>query len=101
MARLTDQERAARQALKVEQERAKLAQLNARISARERKLETQRKIIIGGMVLAEARDDPAFAGQIARLIRKRVTRPQDKNALGEMFGEPAKGSFAVGGGILR
>jgi hypothetical protein len=41
------------------------------------------------MVLAEARDDPAFAGQIARLIHKRVTRPQDKNALGEMFGEPA------------
>jgi hypothetical protein len=89
MARLTDQERAARQALKVEQERAKLAQLNARISARERKLDTQRKIIIGGMVLAEARDNPAFAAQIARLIRERVTRPQDRNALGEMFAEPA------------
>lgn len=89
MARVTDAERAERQKQKVAQERAKLAALEARISARERKLDTQRKIILGGTVLAAMQDDAAFAAQITALVRKRVTRAQDKAVLLDFFPTPA------------
>lgn len=89
MARLTDAERAERQKQKVAQERAKLAALEARISTRERKLDTQRKIVIGGTVLAAMHDDPALAAQITALVRARVTRAQDKAVLLDFFPAPA------------
>jgi hypothetical protein len=89
MARMTDNERVQRQALKVEAERAKLAALNARISARERKTDTQRKIIIGGTVLAAMKDDAALNAQIVALLRRKLTRPQDKAAFPELFDEAA------------
>lgn len=85
MARLTDEERAKRQAEKVAQEKAKLQQLEARIAARTRKSDTQRKIIIGGMVLTAMRDDPQLAAQIVALARRKVTRPQDRLAFPEWF----------------
>lgn len=90
MARLTDSERAARQALKVEQERAKLAALQARVNAHERKRDTQRKIIVGGTVLAAMKEDRMLAAQIGALVRSRVTRTQDRAVLLDFFLAPDK-----------
>jgi uncharacterized coiled-coil protein SlyX len=85
MARLTDQERAAAQVKKVAQEQAKLADLQKRISARDRKAATQRKIILGGMVAAAMEDDAKLAEQITALARRKLTRVQDKAAFPEWF----------------
>jgi Family of unknown function (DUF5989) len=49
----------------------------------ERKLDTRRKIIIAGAVIAEARDDPAFEAHIKAIVRKRVTGPLDVTAVTE------------------
>ena len=85
MARLTDEERLKRQADKVAQEQARLTDLQRRINARERKTDTQRKIIIGGMVLAAMEKNSALAEQIAALARQKITRPQDRAAFPEWF----------------
>lgn len=90
MARLTDAERAARQAVKVDQERAKLAALQARVNAQERRRDTQRKIIIGGTVLAAMKEDHSLAAQIAALVRRKVTRAQDQAVLVDFFASPAR-----------
>ncbi len=90
MARLTDAERAARQAVKVDQERAKLAALQARVNAQERRRDTQRKIIIGGTVLAAMKEDHSLAAQIAALVRRKVTRAQDQAVLVDFFAGPAR-----------
>jgi hypothetical protein len=48
-----------------------------------RRQDTRRKIVIAGAMLAEARDDPAFAAQLKAIVRKRVTRPLDITAVVE------------------
>ncbi len=97
MARLTDEERAAKLAEGLRQQQAKLDQLQARINNRQRKADTQRKIIIGGTVLAAMKDDKALAAQIEALVQKKVTRPQDKAAVAEFFAKvSAKSTKAEG-----
>lgn len=48
-----------------------------------RRLDTRRKIVIGGMVMAAMKDDPQFRAQISALLRERVTRPLDVAAVAE------------------
>ena len=68
---------------KIAQTRAKLAQLEARQAAADRKADTKKKIVLGGMVLAEMREDAAFKTQIIALLNERVTRPVDRQAVAE------------------
>ena len=62
---MTELERAQRQ---YEQAKARLQRAKARIRSDERKRDTRRKIILGGLVLAEARRDHAMAGCVRRWI---------------------------------
>ena len=57
------------------------ARLRRAFRATERKLDARRKIVIAGAIIAEARDDPAFEQLIKTVVRKRVTRPFDLEAV--------------------
>ena len=62
---MTEIEKAQRQ---YEQARARLQSANARARSAERKRDARRKIILGGLVLSEARRDPAMAGCVRQWI---------------------------------
>lgn len=44
----------------------------------KRKDDTRRKIITGALVLERAEADAAFAAELAALLNRYVTRPQDR-----------------------
>lgn len=60
-----------------EQTQARLDDKLARLKAKNRKLETGQKIIIGGMMLSLAEKNPAIAAQLKKWINEEVTRPID------------------------
>lgn len=60
-----------------EQKQARLDDQLARLKAKNRKLETGQKIIIGGMMLSLAEKNPAIAAQLKKWINEEVTRPID------------------------
>lgn len=60
-----------------EQAKARLAALEARQAAVDRKLETRRKVILGGALVELASRDPAAAAMLDRLVGA-LSRPQDK-----------------------
>jgi hypothetical protein len=98
MARLTDTERAAHVAEQIAQKQAELHAIQMRQRRRERKEETQRKIVVGGTVLAVMQTDPSFREQMLALLRVRVTRAQDKAAIASMLPSdppPAKPTVAA------
>lgn len=64
-----------------EQKQARLDDQLARLKAKNRKLETGQKIIIGGMMLSLAEKNPAIAAQLKKWINEEVTRPIDKKRL--------------------
>ena len=63
----------------VEQAKARLDALNARMAQEGRRLDTRRKIILGGLLLDAAAKDQWFEGVVSEL-RKRITRDQDHKA---------------------
>lgn len=85
MARLTDAERAAHVAEQIAQKQAELHAIQMRQRRRERKEDTQRKIVVGGTVLAVMETDPSFREQIHALLRVRVTRAQDRAVIAPML----------------
>ena len=64
-----------------EQKQARLDDQLARLKAKNRKLETGQKIIIGGMMLSLAEKNPAIAKQLKTWINEEVTRKIDKERL--------------------
>ena len=58
-----------------------------RLKTRQRKLETGQKIIIGGMMLSMAQDDPQIAEQLLNLIGKHITRKTDLDRLEDVITE--------------
>jgi hypothetical protein len=62
---------------------ARTARLRSQFKKAARKLDTRCKVVIGGMVVAAMREDPAFRAQISALLRQRVTRPLDREAVAE------------------
>lgn len=68
-----------------EQLNVRLNTLEAKAKAEERKRETRRKIIVGGVVLAAIKADPSLAGTIKRLVRIGVTKDNDKDVLRDFF----------------
>ena len=58
-----------------------------RLKTRQRKLETGQKVIIGGMMLSMAEDDPQIAEQLLNLIGKHITRKTDLDRLEDVITE--------------
>ena len=65
--------------LAVTQAKARLQAIESRQSEAERKLETRRKIILGGLLLDAAEKDETFARTLQILVG-RVSRDQDAKA---------------------
>src|SRR3546814_4431939 len=59
------------------QAKARLDALNARIATEGRRLDTRRKIILGGLLLDAATQDQRFAGIVSELTH-RISRDQDR-----------------------
>ena len=72
-------ERIEKAKLAVKQAKARLQAIENRQSEAERKLETRRKIILGGLLLDAAEKDEKFA-QTLQLLVGRVSRDQDAKA---------------------
>ena len=68
---------------KIAQKQQELAQLETRAAEAKRKADNRQKIIIGGTVLAAMREDADFRAQIVALMKQRITRPLDQEAVAE------------------
>lgn len=62
---MNELERAQRQ---LEQAKARVQKLKAKARSQERKRDTRRKVILGGLLLAEARRDPIMAQRVRQWI---------------------------------
>ena len=65
--------------LKAEQAKARLQALEARLGEAARKLDTRRKIIMGGLLLDAAEKDERYAKVVAALMQ-RIEREHDRKA---------------------
>ena len=72
-------ERIAKARLQAEQAKARLQALEARLSESERKKDTRRKIILGGLLLDAASKDDRYAKVVSALLA-RVDRDNDRKA---------------------
>ena len=68
------------------------AELERQIAAAERdareagrKLETRRKITVGGAILAAIAESPGLAGMVKTVLARRVTRPADRAAVADLL----------------
>jgi len=66
---------------RIAQMRAKLQQLEAAETAAQRKADARSKIILGGAVIAEMNNNPDFRHIVAGILRNRVIRPKDQEAV--------------------
>lgn len=73
------QDRIEKARLKASQAKARLQALEARLSDADRKLDTRRKIILGGLLIDAAGKDERYAKVIAALVG-RIDRDQDRVA---------------------
>ncbi len=64
---------------KVAQAKARLQDLEARANTAKRKLDTRRKIILGGLLIDAAIKDERYADTLTELMR-RIYRENDKRA---------------------
>lgn len=89
----TDQIEKAR--LKAAQAKERLAKLEARLGEAARKLDTRRKIILGGLLLDAAAKDERYA-KVVQSLMSRIDREQDRMAF-ENWTPPALGSAQQSG----
>jgi hypothetical protein len=77
----------AEQQKRQEQVRAELEGLKNRVKVLDRKLDTRRKIVAGGFLLAQVKVDSAFHAEVQKRFQAANTRPQDRSVLPEFFAE--------------
>lgn len=58
-----------------------------RLKTKQRKLDTGQKVIIGGMMLSLAKDDPQIAEQLLEWIDGNITRKTDLDRLESVIDE--------------
>lgn len=58
-----------------------------RLKTKQRKLETGQKVIIGGMMLSLAKEDPQIAEQLLKWIEGNITRKTDLDRLEDVTTE--------------
>ena len=63
----------------------RLTKLEAKAKSEKHKLDTRRKIIVGGAVLAEMHKDPDFAAVVRALLLRYVARPNDRAAVADLL----------------
>lgn len=73
------QDRIEKARLKASQAKARLQALEARLSDASRKLDTRRKIILGGLLLDAASKDERYAKVVSALLA-RIDRDHDRQA---------------------
>ena len=69
------------------QAKARLQGLKNREATRQRKLDTRRKVILGGALLDLAERDSGAAAMLDRLVRN-LAREQDRKAFADWEGSP-------------
>ena len=79
------------------QAKARLQALRNREATRQRKLDTRRKVILGGALLDLAERDSGAAAMVDRLIRN-LSRDQDRKAFAEWDGTGSGGGGLSGDG---
>lgn len=57
--------------------RAKAQRLEALDRDQERKRDTRRKVVIGGAMIAEAKENAEFAATVSEILKRRVARDLD------------------------
>lgn len=65
--------------LRLKQAQARLNDLNARARGHERKVDTRRKIILGGLLIDAATKDPGWNDKLTELLG-RISRDNDHKA---------------------
>ena len=73
------QDRIEKARLKASQAKARLQALEARLSDASRKLDTRRKIILGGLLIDAASKDERYAKVVSALMQ-RIDRDNDRQA---------------------
>lgn len=73
----------------IEKMKKQLAEIKARIKAAEsreakkrRAEDTRRKVIVGALMLEEARKNPKIGVQLTAMLRDKLTRPHDRALFG-------------------
>ena len=79
------------------QAKARLQALKNREATRQRKLDTRRKVILGGALLDLAERDSGAATMLDRLIRN-LAREQDRKAFADWDGPASSGNVPSSGG---
>lgn len=69
----------------IEQQIARAEAKLARLKEQERKQDAAGKIILGGALLAAAKDDKDTLREVIALIEKRVTRASDKSRIAPLL----------------
>src|ERR1700722_16564765 len=64
------------------------AMAKAKVDARKR--DTRRKILVGGAILAAIASDPGLAGMVSLVFDMSITRPADREMVGDLLEEKAK-----------
>jgi len=82
MSRKSPEERLADLQEQQEQLKARISREKARIATQKRKDDTRRKIIIGGAVMAHAKNNADFEKAISELLDKYVPADRDRKLLG-------------------
>ena len=78
------------------QAKARLQALRNREATRQRKLDTRRKVILGGALMDLAERDTGAAAMVDRLVRK-LSRDQDRKAFADWDGAGSGGNGLSGG----
>lgn len=87
--RKTTEELIAEEEKKVEQLKARMAELKARQRGEDRKKENHRKIVVGAAVMAHIRLDAQFRAVLREALNKAVTEPKHRNVIPDLLSEQA------------
>jgi exonuclease III len=87
--RKTTEQLIAEEEKKVEQVKARVAELKARQRADERKRDSHRKIIVGAAAMAHIRIDPQFRKQLREALNAAVTDAKQRKVIPDLLDEQA------------
>src|ERR1700679_3388686 len=87
--RKTTEELIAEEEKKVEQLKARMAELKARQRGEDRRRENHRKIVVGAAVMAHIRLDAQFRTVLREALNKAVTEPKHRTVIPDLLDEQA------------
>ncbi len=87
--RKTTEELIAEEGKKVQQLRARMAELKARQKAEERKRDNHRKIVVGAAIMAHIKIDGHFRKDVRDALNLAVTDPKHRGVIPDLLDEQA------------